>query len=302
MNIFDLRGPEFLAVYLLASVVGLVFFYVVSRRAPPQSARLPTGDARRLLRDPYLLAFLRGGAQQTLQTVAFSLSERRLLSVAKKGLLASGERGAIRAVAHPLEVAALAECESMRGIGKLLHDKRLKQMAEEYGAPLKERGLIADEAEYARRLPIFLAVAGVLLTMTVIKVRVALQGGHSNIAFLVMLTAVALVVAVIIFRRRRTSAGDRALADQRTLFAQLKGRAKRLAAGGATSEAVLIAAAFGLAALPGAAYPFADAVHRQAQNSAGGGAAGCGSGGGGGGGGSGGGGCGGCGGGCGGGG
>jgi uncharacterized protein (TIGR04222 family) len=296
MNIFDMRGPEFLALYLLASVIGLSILYVVSRRAPPQRSRLPTGEARRQLRDPYLLAFLRGGALETLQTVAFSLSERKLLSISKKSLIASAERDAVRAVTHPLEVAVLAECASLRGIGKLLHDKRLKRMAEDYGAPLKECGLIADEAEYARRLPTFLAVAGALLAMTVIKIRVALQGGHSNIVFLVMLTALALIVAVVMFRRRRTSAGDRALADQRTLFAQLKRQAKRLAAGGATNEAVLIAAAFGLAALPGAAYPFADAVHRQTQASAGGAA--CGSGGGGSGSGGGGGGCGGCGGGC----
>jgi uncharacterized protein (TIGR04222 family) len=295
MNIFDLRGPEFLAIYLLLSVIGLIVLYVVSRRASPQSLRLPSGDARRQLRDPYLLAFLRGGAQQTLQTVAFSLSERGLLGVSNKGLVASGERGALRAVTHPMEVAVLAECESLRGIGKLLHNKRLKRMAEDYGAPLKEWGLIADDAEYARRLPAFLTVAGVLLAMTVIKIRVALQGGHSNVVFLVMLTVVALIVAIVIFRRRRTSAGDRALADQRTLFAQLKGRVRQLAAGGSPNEAVLVAAAFGLAALPGAAYPFAHAVHRQAQNGAGG----CGSGAaGGGGGGGGGGGCGGCGGGC----
>jgi uncharacterized protein (TIGR04222 family) len=274
MNMFDMRGPVFLAVYLLASVVGLIVLYIVSRRASSQSLRLPSGDARRLLRDPYLLAFLRGGAQETLQTVAFSLSERGLLRVLNKGLIASADRGALRTVTHSLEVAVLAECESPRGIGKLLHDKRLKRTAEEYAAPLKEWGLIADDAEYARRLPAFLAVAGALLAMTVIKIRMALQGGHTNIAFLVLLTVVALIVAIVIFRRRRTSAGDRALADQRTLFAQLKGRVKQLAAGGSTNEAVLIAAAFGLAALPGAAYPFADTVHRQSQNAA----AGCGGG------------------------
>ena len=38
MNMFDMRGPEFLAVYLLASVVGLIVLWVVSRRALSQSA------------------------------------------------------------------------------------------------------------------------------------------------------------------------------------------------------------------------------------------------------------------------
>ncbi|MEO8017694.1 MAG: TIGR04222 domain-containing membrane protein [Pseudomonadota bacterium] len=293
MNIFDMRGPEFLAVYLLASVVGLIVLYVASRRASSQSRRLPSGDARRQLRDPYLLAFLRAGARQTLQTVAFSLCERRLLSVSKKGLIVSGGQEALRDVTHPLEVAVLAECKSLRAIGKVLHDRRLTKMAENYAAPLRESGLMADNAEYARRLPAFLTITGALLSMAVIKVCVALNGGHSNIAFLAVLTVLAMIAAVIIFRRRRTGAGDRALADQQTLFAQLKGRVKGLSAGGATNEVVLVAAAFGLAALPPAAYPFADTLHRQAQNSAGGGS-GCGSGGGGGGGGGGCGGCGGC--------
>jgi uncharacterized protein (TIGR04222 family) len=274
MNMFDMRGPEFLVVYLLAGVVGLIVLYAVTKRKPSQSPQLPSGDARRLLRDPYLLAYLRGGAWQTLQTVAFSLSERGLLSVSRWGLIAGGSREAPHAVTHPLEVAVRAQCKSLRGIGKLLRDKRLKRMAEDYAAPLKEWGLIADNAEYARRLPAFLAVFGALLAMTALKISVALQGGHSNIGFLVVLTAAALVVSVVLFRRRRTSAGDRALADQRTLFAQLKGRVKQLAARGATHEAVLIAAAFGLAALPGAAYPSADEVRRQAQY----GAAGCGAG------------------------
>jgi uncharacterized protein (TIGR04222 family) len=294
MNIFDLRGPEFLAVYLLASVVGLIFFYVVSKRGFPQDPRLPSGDTRRLLRDPYLLAFLRGGAGQTLQTVTFSLSERGLLSISKKGLIANGEPSARHALTHPLEIAVFAECGSLRRIGNLLRDKRLRELVEDYAAPLKESGLIADRPEYARRLRAFLIVAGSLLAMTVLKISIALQGGHSNIAFLVILTVVVLIVAVVILTRRRTGAGDRALADQQTLFRELKGRVKRLTAGGATSEAVLIAAAFGLAALPGTAYPFASAVHRQAQNggAACGGSSGCGGGGGGGGG------CGGCGGGC----
>jgi uncharacterized protein (TIGR04222 family) len=287
MNIFDLRGPAFLAVYLLASVVGLIVLYVLSRRAPSTGPSLPSGDARRLLRDPYLLAFLRGGAEQTLQTVAFSLSERGLLSVSKKGLVASGERSALT---HPLEVAVYTQCGTLRRIGKLLRDKRLKDLADEYAAPLRESGLIAGAAEKARRLRIFLVVGGTLLAMSVLKISIALRGGHSNIAFLLMLTVVVLIVAIAISRRRRTGAGDRALIDQQTLFAELKGRAKRLGARGATGEAVLIAAAFGLAALPSAAYPFANEVHRQAQSGAGGcgSSSGCGGGGGGGGG------CGGC--------
>jgi hypothetical protein len=133
-----------------------------------------------------------------------------------------------------------------------------------------------------------------LLATSAIKISGALENDRDNIALLVALTAIVMVVAIVIFSRRRTFAGDNALADQQILFGQVKSRVKRAAAGGATDEAVLVAAAFGLAVLPSAAYPFADAVHRQSQNGAGcGGGSACGAGGGGGGSG-----CGGCGGGC----
>ncbi|MEO8064537.1 MAG: TIGR04222 domain-containing membrane protein [Pseudomonadota bacterium] len=154
---------------------------------------------------------MRAGAKEALKTVAFSLCERRLLSVSKKALIVNGERAALQGVTHPLEVAVLAECKSLRGIGKLLNDKRLKAMVENYASPLRKSGLIADDAEYARRLPAFLAIAGALLAMTVIKIRVALDGGHSNIGFLIVLTVIAMIIAVVIVRRRRTSAGDHAL-------------------------------------------------------------------------------------------
>jgi uncharacterized protein (TIGR04222 family) len=294
MNIFDMRGPEFLALYLFASVVGLIGLYVMTKRAASQREQ-PSADARRLLRDPYLLAFLRGGAKQTLQTVAFSLSERGLLSFSNKRLQASGGQGAAPAVTQPLEVAVLVECASPRGIGKLLGDKRLKAMAEDLGVSLKTAGLLADAEEYSRRLRAFLAIVGTLLAVAVIKLNVALEGGHTNIGGLVVLALIVLVAGIAMTRRRRTAAGNRALADQQTLFAQLRGRVKTLEAGGATNEAVYIAAAFGLAALPGVAYPFADSMQRESQA----GGAGCGAAsGGGGGGGDGGAGCGGCGGGC----
>ena len=92
----------------------------------------------------------------------------------------------------------------------------------------------------------------------------ALQRGHSNVFFLILLTGRGLIAAYVIFNRRRTYAGDRALSDQQTLFERLRNRVNRLAADGATDEAVLVAAAFGLAALPTNAYPFAARLKRQA--------------------------------------
>jgi len=265
MNPIDLRGPAFLAFYALATIVGWIFMYLVSRGlfSTPQS---PSADARRHLRDPYLLAYLRGGVREALQTIAFSLNERKLLTFTGTNLVPNRSKETMQAVRHPLELAFLSQCAIPQSFGELMQNGHLKGAVENYAELLRGSGLIANDAELTRRLPAFLCVAGTLLALSAIKIYVALQRGHTNVIFLIILTVVALIVVFIIYNRRRTNAGDRALADQQTLFARLRSRVKRLAADGATDEAVLVAAAFGLAALPASAYPFAARLKRQTQS------------------------------------
>jgi len=263
MNPFDFRGPAFLGFYLIASAIGLLVLYLVSRRGP---AHLPSGEARRQLRDPYLLAFLRGGARETLLTVAFSLHQRKLLSSAGEGMRATGSKDALQAVGNRLEHAVLSECRSTQTVRQLLGSASLRDAAEAYAEPLRETGLIADETEMARRLPFFLFVGGGLLAMSATKLYLAFQRGHSNVVFLIVLTGLALVLAYKIFQSRNTNAGHVALRDQQTLFERLKSRVNRLATDGATNEAVLVAAAFGLFALPQTAYPFAARMRETLQS------------------------------------
>jgi uncharacterized protein (TIGR04222 family) len=266
MNPFDLRGPAFLAFFLCASGAGLFLLYLVSRGlftdSPP-----PSGPARRHLRDPYLLAYLRGGVREALQIVAFSLNKRRLLSSAGSSLLATKSTEALRAIRNPLELALLSHYSTLTSVMDLLQNPRLKIAAENYAEPLREAGLIADDVEFNRRFPAFLVITGSLLALAVIKIYVAFQRGHTNVIFLVILTLLASGAAVAIWRRLRTRAGDRALWDQQTLFARLRGRVKRLAGDDAADEAVLVAAAFGLSALPSGAYPFASRLKRQLASS-----------------------------------
>jgi len=266
MNPFDMRGPAFLVFFLFASLVGLIYLYLVSRDLLSQSPRPPSADARRLLRDPYLLAFLRGGVRETLQTVAFSLNKRKLLSSVGATLAATRSKDALQAVRNSLELDLLSQCSSTQSVSQLMDNSRLKAAVEHYANPLRESGLIADDAEFRRRLPAFLGVAGALLALGAIKLFVALQRGHTNVIFLILLTLVAVIVAFKIFNRRRTFAGDRALSDQQTLFARLRSRVTRVAADHPTDEAVLVAAAFGLGALPATGYPFAARIKRQARD------------------------------------
>jgi uncharacterized protein (TIGR04222 family) len=264
MNPFALRGPPFLVLFLFASVLGCVVMYLAVRGRLFGSGRPAASDAYRHLRDPYLMAYLRGGFSEACQTVVFSLHERKLLTDGDSRLAATGSKDSLQAIRNPLELALLRELATPRSLVQLLNDGKLKDAVESYAAPLREAGLVADAEELQRRLPIFLVVGGGLAGLSGSKLYVALNGGHSNVAFLVIITLLALFVVFAIFRRRRTNAGDTALANQQSLLSRLRDRVSRLAADGATNEAVLVAATFGLIALPSRGYPFAAQLRKQA--------------------------------------
>jgi uncharacterized protein (TIGR04222 family) len=267
MNVLDLRGPQFLGLYAVLSGLGLTLIYMVARGLWTDSPRTPSPEGRRQLRDPYLLAYLRGGSLEVLQTVAFSLNKRKLLSSSGTSLAATKSRDALQAVRNHLELSVLSKCATTQTMAEVMRDRNLRRAAESYAEPLRESALVINADELKRRLPVWLTITGLLLALAVTKIVIALKHGHMNVAFLVVLTIFVLIWAYGILHRRRTPAGDQALADQQTLFGRLKGRVTRLAADGATDEAVLVAAAFGLDALPPDAYPFAASLRRQAHNS-----------------------------------
>ena len=287
MNPFDLRGPAFLALYALVSAGGLIYMWLAARGVilgPPRSA---SSDAYKHLRDPYLMAYLNGGYRHTLTTVVFSLYQRKIVSGAGEAqLYATKSKDVLAAVHNTLELAVLRALAIPQRLHQVRDDKHLKNVVEAYAEPLRQAGLIADDGEYRRRLPAFILVGAVLFALAAIKIVIALGRGHSNVAFLVILAVIALLSTWGIFYGRRTSAGDLALRNQQTLLARLKDRIKRLAADGATNEAVLVAATFGLTALPNNAYPFAKQLRKtidaQSNSSGCGSSSGCGGGGGGG--------------------
>ena len=264
MNPFDLRGPAFLAFYALVSTGGLLFMYLTARGLIFGSPREASIGAHKHLRDPYLMAYLRGGYRHTLVTVVFSLHQRKIVSGAGgPELFATRSKDALAALRTTLEQAVLRTLATPKRLHQVRDDRELKNVVEAYVEPLRQAGLIADDNEYRRRMPAFVLVAGALFALAAIKFVVALGRGHSNVAFLVILAFLALAATWGIFYRRRTRAGDQALANQRALLGRLKDRVKRLSADGATNEAVLIAATFDLDELPGHLYPFAKDLRKK---------------------------------------
>jgi uncharacterized protein (TIGR04222 family) len=147
-----------------------------------------------------------------------------------------------------------------------------------------------DAAMRAQRYRWFALAAALLLGIALGKIVIAFGRGRYNVEFLIILTAVALGVVWFLVRRRRTHLGNRMLKDLQRLFKALRQRAATIRPGAMTSDAMLLAAVFGISALPAAGFADLLRVYKKAASSGGGCGSSCGSGCGGGGGG----GCGGC--------
>ena len=96
------------------------------------------------------------------------------------------------------------------------------------------------------------------------KIWVALGRGKTNIGFLVILGVILVIAAIASSRAFRTARGNALIKDLRTLFRRLKDRAGSLRPGGATSEAALLAAVFGLGALPASGFAYATRLYPKA--------------------------------------
>lgn len=257
-NPFDLYGPEFLLFYIVMAVVLNVLFYSWVRRSDSAVVLDPRG--RVLMRDPYMVAYLRGGAAELLKVAIFGMSERGLLLPSKA--LVQVNQNASGSITHLIERQIAAQCGSARNVHDLANDSKLQIVATLYAAPMKEYGLIAGQAEYQRRLPMGMLFATVLFALAVIKIIIAFSRGRHNVIFLVILCVVALIVTAKIFFNRKTKYGTQALEMQQILFKKLLNRVKKKVNADATNETILVAATFGFNALPKSKFPFAFQLRR----------------------------------------
>jgi uncharacterized protein (TIGR04222 family) len=264
-NPFDLYGPEFL-LFFIVSAVGLnLAFYLWIRWTEPET---PTDSrAHALMHDPYMIAYLRGGASELIKVAIFGMSERGLLQPINS--LVKSDPKAIIANSNVVERQIAAECVASIHVHDLPKNRTLCAAVDQYAQPLQQYGLIASDGEYRRRLPMGLLIAGALMALAVGKIMVALTRGRHNLVFLIMLAMVALIACQRIYKIRGTKQGAQLLAMQQALFARLKNRISRLAKSGATNEAILVAAAFGFSALPKSRFPLAHLLRRDPRQNSG---------------------------------
>lgn len=245
MNPFDLRGPEFLVLYgMLAIAVIMLAFWKRHQRENDDTRPLPKLD------DPYLIAYLRGGREGAIETALVSLVDR------KHVVVEDGQMVAMRTkrIQHPLEQTLLGELASPRK-ARDARKLRCEESMDGYQRYLLKQGLLPDGNQKAARLWDTVVACLVLVAVAMTKIAIALARGRTNILFLVILMLISVAVTIAVCNPRLTARGRQALEHLQTLLARLKGRADSLRPSQDTQELMLLAAVFGVMAVPVTAMP-----------------------------------------------
>jgi uncharacterized protein (TIGR04222 family) len=250
-SVFDLGGPAFLAVYVAIGACVLVV-----ARLRMYAGELTDVKTRIDLKEPLTIAYLRGGVTEVLRVAAFSLVDRNLLLFDGRTLCCAKSKIAGSFVSRPLEKALLQRLAVPSPTRILLADAALRSACQGYAESLRESGLVASAETYAARRPIFLLGAAILAGLAGFKIIVALGRGHTNIGFLCVFALAGLAILFRMYRRERTARGDRALANLKVLLAGRKRQSHRIQPGGASDDALLLAAVYGFAALPSGSFPY----------------------------------------------
>jgi len=260
MNPFDLSGPQFLVFYALFGCTIIAALHFARRFF--ESGTVPKMDYS----DPYLLAYLRGGEKETVRVAAISLIDRGLLRADGERLAAAG-RNAAQIVHRPVEKAILRRSRVVREIARTIESGSLKAGCKEYKDKLQQLRLLPDQSMSKARLNRLLIALVLILGVAFLKIIIATMRGHQNILFLVLLAGFFTYIAIQKYDPFRTALGDAMLADLRTLFSSLKNRAGMIRPGGATGEAALLMAVFGVTALPQTSFPIIKAFEEKKRSS-----------------------------------
>nr|WP_263635170.1 TIGR04222 domain-containing membrane protein [Janthinobacterium lividum] len=236
-------------------IFGVLVYYLARELLIRMELRNPHAQLS-LADDPYRIAYLRGGALEAVKIAAIVLVDRGLLR-ADGPLLETASADSLRFARHDIERDVLRLY-----LGRQGHSKELDVQAEmlpscrAYQETLTQQELLVGPPLLRRRERITWAAHWLLLTVAAVKAVIAISRQHYNLLFL----AVLLVIFLLMLRGLRTQAtswsAQRLLTDLRMLFGRLNMRSSRLNAGSSSADMALLAAIFGLGALPLSVYAY----------------------------------------------
>jgi uncharacterized protein (TIGR04222 family) len=265
MNPFELRGPEFLLFYFCFGLAVIIAIVVLRRRAE-------SGDAPRIdLGDPYLIAYLRGGEDEALRLAVISLVDRGVLAMDGK-FIRRADHVTSGMVKYPIEHEALKKFDatgeeaSVFEAASVLADDSLKSALQPYRDILERAGLMPDaNVRRDRRMRLLLALMA-LGVVGVIKIQIGLSLGKP-VALLVVMMIAAMVIAAAFSFPRLTALGKATLEDITNLYSGLRTRVNSFSPGGGSAELAMFAAVFGVAALAGTPFAYAEDLFRRTTSS-----------------------------------
>lgn len=249
LNPFDLRGPEFLLFYI---VLGTAVIIWIGRRlhriesATPEEVELAVNE---IAKDPYQIAFLRGGRAEIIRVAVVSLLERGLLQASGENLATAG-MDAKEKVRRNLDKAILAKFLKAQSARNVFLDAIVLEEAVVAGEPLMEKKLLPDRNIKSDRRALCIRGVAFLLGIAGIKIYVALSRGHTNIVFLIILAILALIIIAAMTHQVRTTFGNQVFDKLKQMFTRLSERPESIAASPGSVELTYLIAVFGLATLP----------------------------------------------------
>jgi uncharacterized protein (TIGR04222 family) len=238
LTILNMRGPTFLLVY--AALAAAICLYL-RRRIAMAEAQSPARILR--VRDPYEIAYLRGGLAELIQVAVLSLIRRRLLEPVGPLLRTRGSAGGA-AVSIPIEKEILETCRDAPPAVKLKQVHSIQAAAEIYRAALIDANLMPTEQMQSARNSAAAIAGAVLVSLALAKIWYATAHGHRNVAALIIFAVVAAVVLYAIAKAHRTRAGNEAVKHLKTLFERVK-NGRSPSRPDELNEALLLAAVYG---------------------------------------------------------
>jgi uncharacterized protein (TIGR04222 family) len=254
MSPFDLRGPQFLLFYLILGTLVITLLFMLRRFIDPE------GEVKVDMSDPYLIAFLRGGKVEVIRVATISLVHRKLLEVSGT-LVSVSSPGVAGGVRIPIERKLLKYFANASEGVSAFSDAGCAAAADSYSESLETLGLLPDDALRTRRTLVLAIALAFLLGVAFIKITIALSRGHTNIGFLILLAGIFTFAAYKATCPRLTTRGSGVIDNLRFLFGPLNSRSS---AELGPNDVALLAAVFGINAVPQDVFPYAKTLYPKA--------------------------------------
>jgi uncharacterized protein (TIGR04222 family) len=251
VNVLELSGPSFLLLYaVVAAMTCIIVWWSIRIRETPATA------SPLRVRDPYEIAYLRGGTEELVKVVILALMRRSLLAPVGQSLQTTA--GAAAVATASIEREILATCHVPIRANGIAQFGKVQAAGRNYHQALAAKHLVPNAAMLRARIPIAAIAWALLGGFALLKIAHALATGHANVELLLCFVVIATIVLFKIVSHPRTANGDRALTHLDALFSRVK-NGPRPVNPDQLNEALLLAAVYGDYAEPGTEL---DAWHR----------------------------------------